>query len=338
VRARLEVLARRWWSGELGVPGRLLTTAATPVSWAWAVAGRVAGERQAARAMRVDGITVVSIGNLSVGGTGKTPLVSWLARGLHEGGRRTAVLVGGHAPDEAALHAARLPDVVVIQDRDRVAGAREALRRGCSVAVLDDGFQHRRLARDLDAVLLSADDPFPAPVLPAGPYREGVGGLLRADLVVVTRRSADEGSSRALAARVERLASGLVVGGVRLAPTGWQDLRGDPVPAPTADVLAVCAVARPESFRSAVERGTPGSVELVAFADHHVYTPADLAGLERKAAGRPIVTTEKDAVKLRTHAGTLGATYVLAEEVRWDWGENEFLSRLTGVGVHVGGE
>jgi tetraacyldisaccharide-1-P 4'-kinase len=71
-----------------------------------------------------------------------------------------------------------------------------------------------------------------------------------------------------------------------------------------------------------------GTVELVAFSDHHVYTPADVARLARHAAGRPLVITEKDAVKLRAHAGTIGECYVLSEEMRWDWGEEAVLARV----------
>ncbi|MGD2046948.1 MAG: tetraacyldisaccharide 4'-kinase [Gemmatimonadota bacterium] len=338
MRAGVELFARRWWAGGYGVPGRILSAAAMPLSWAWTVLARSAGERAADRAVRVEGLTVASVGNLAVGGTGKTPVVSWLTERLRRAGRQPGILVGGHAPDEAALHASRLPDVPVLEGRDRVASAREAARRGCGVAVLDDGFQHRRLQRDLDVVLLAAEDPFPAPVLPAGPYREGVGGLRRADAVLVTRRSADVASSRDLAGRVERVAPGLVVGGVHLAPAGWRELGGRSTDAPPGDVLAVCAVGRPGAFRSSVEKTTSGSVELVAFADHHVYTPADLAGLEHRAGRRSIVTTEKDAVKLRRLSGTPGRMYVLTEEVRWDWGEHDFLSRLNDLGVRAGAE
>lgn len=328
MRAAVERFARRWWTGALGVPGTVLSALARPVSWCWAGAAHVVGGRRAARSMRVEGLTVLSVGNLAVGGTGKTPLASWLARRLDREGRRPAVLVGGHAHDEALLHEARVAPVPVIEDRDRVQAAREALQAGAAVAVLDDGFQHRGLARDLDIVLLAAEDPFPAPVLPAGPYREHVGAIGRADFVVVTRRAATAARSREIAARVEARHPEIVVGGVELAPGGWQLLDGRCADTPGADVLAVCAIGRPRAFAATLERVVGRPAEMVAFEDHHVYTPADIIRLKRTAGDRAIVTTEKDAVKLRAHSGTIGEVYVLTEVVRWDWGEEAFLARV----------
>jgi len=108
----------------------------------------------------------------------------------------------------------------------------------------------------------------------------------------------------------------------------WVHLDGRPAERPDGDVLAACAVARPAAFRSAVARTVRGSVELVAFADHHEYTPADIVRLRKRAEGRPIVITEKDAVKLSACVGAFDDALVLTEAVRWDWGEEAFLSRL----------
>jgi tetraacyldisaccharide 4'-kinase len=204
-------------------------------------------------------------------------------------------LVGGHAPDEAALLGRRLPGTPVFADRDRVASARRAVSGGANVLVLDDGFQHRRVRRDLDVVLLAAEDPFPGRVLPTGPYREGMDALARADVVVVTRRMAARGASQRLAEAVEERLPGRVAGGVALEGRGWTDLDGVAVPAPTGDVLAVCGLARPEGFRAAVEATATGVVELVAFPDHHAYTARELRRLAVRAAGRPVAVTEKDA-------------------------------------------
>jgi len=276
----------------------------------------------------VDGLTVISIGNLAVGGTGKTPVVAWAAAALCDVGVAPAILVGDYGQDEALLHSRRLPGVPVIVQRDRVEGARQARKGGADVALLDDGFQHRRLERDLDVVLLAAEDTFPGPVLPRGPYRERPGALGRADVVLVTRRSASIEESRRLSTLVEASHPGMVVGGVHLAAAGWTDLDDNPVAPPAGDVVAACAIARPNAFQAVLARGVTGSVELVAFADHHEYTPADIGRLAARASGRPIVITEKDAVKLRAHGGTPGDVYVLAEEVLWDWGQEAFVSRL----------
>jgi len=336
VSATVEVFARRLWADELGGGGRALRLAAAPLSWAWGGLSSVVGARRAGRAVQVDGVTVISVGNLAVGGTGKTPLVDWIAKRVQESGRQPAVLVGGAARDEAALHGQRLPDVPVIQSRDRVQAARDAARDGAGVAILDDGFQHRRLHRDLDVVLLSAEDAFPGSVLPAGPYRERPRALERADAILVTRRRASRETARELAGRVARYAPEGAIACVELALEGWRRLTGDLADCPDTDVVAACAIARPEGFRSAVALRVRGSVELVAFPDHHEYTPGDLQELDARRMGRPLVITEKDAVKLRDHADRLGDTFVLCEEVRWDSGEAAFRARLGACLEHGG--
>lgn len=329
MRSRVELFARRWWAGDFGAVGGLLATVTLPFSWVWLGASSLAGWRQhASDPIRVDGLTVISVGNLAVGGTGKTPLVGWIAQALRGVGCAPAILVGAHGRDEALLHRQRARGVPVVELRDRIAGARQALVDGATVAVLDDGFQHRRLSRDLDVVLLAAEDTFPGKLLPRGPYREQPSALARADLVVVTRRTEPLATSRLLQERVQAFHPQGVVAGVELAGVGWTDLNGAPAEGPEGDVIAACAVGRADGFRSAVARRVSGSAELVAFADHHEYTPADVRRLRSRASERPIVITEKDAVKLRAYAGEMGETYVLAEEVRWDWGEGAFLARL----------
>ncbi|MEQ1857149.1 MAG: tetraacyldisaccharide 4'-kinase, partial [Longimicrobiales bacterium] len=121
-----------------------------------------------------------------------------VASSVRTSGVRACILVGAEGEDEALLHRTWNPGIPVSSGRDRVATAARARAEGAEVAVLDDGFQHHALARDLDIVLLSADDPPPGQVLPRGPYREPMEALGRADLVVVTRRNADVSRSRAL--------------------------------------------------------------------------------------------------------------------------------------------
>jgi tetraacyldisaccharide 4'-kinase len=279
----------------------------------------------------IDGLRVVSVGNLAVGGTGKTPVAAWIAGMMRQAGMPTAVLVGSHGADEAALHRAWNPDVRVFCDRDRAAAARRARSEGVRVVVLDDGFQHRALARDLDIVLLSADDPDPAPLLPRGPYREPRSALARAGVVVVTRRVAGVDRARALAGSVDRDALGRGVACVRLAPGAWRHLDGSPAEPPRGDVLAVCGVARPEAFRRAVAECVEGDVELESFADHHAYSVADAERLARRAGSRPVVVTEKDAAKLVTLGASLGRVLVLADALVWDWGEEALRTRVMGL-------
>jgi tetraacyldisaccharide 4'-kinase len=224
---------------------------------------------------------------------------------LAAAGRKPALIARGYARDELDLHRRWHPDVPVIADPDRVRGARAAAQRGADVVVLDDGFQHRALARDLDIVALAAEQRFPGPMLPRGPYREPASALGRAAWIVVTRKRASAEQAAALVRAVGRHAPEARLAQVRLAPVGWCGLDGTPTEGPAAPVLAVAAIADPESFAHLVARESGAAVELLAFADHHEYTARDADRIRRAARGRIVATTEKDAVKL---AGVLGGS------------------------------
>lgn len=320
--AVIEGFARRWWRGDLGATGKLLSSIAAPASWLWTGASRARIRAAAGASTRVEGLRVISVGNLAVGGTGKTPVAAWIAGTLHAAGIRTCVLVGAAGADEALLHRRWNPRVPTLVDKARVASAIRAREAGARVAVLDDGFQHVRLARDLDLVLLSADDPYPGATLPRGPYRESPEALARAHAVLVTRRAASVDRARDLAARVDADWPALVWGGVHLADGAWSRLDGTAGEPPEGAVLAVCGVARSDAFQAAVRRRTGSDVGLAAYPDHHDYTERDARRLREKAGGRPLACTEKDAVKLAPWAELLGDVFVLADEMRWDWGED----------------
>jgi tetraacyldisaccharide 4'-kinase len=268
------------------------------------------------------------VGNLAVGGTGKTPFTRWAVAELEASGTAACVLVGRAGADEADLHRRWNPRVPVLVDRDRVASAERARADGAEVAVLDDGFQHTALARDLDIVLVSADDPFPGALLPRGPYREPASALRRASAVVVTGRSAPSERMHDVAALVERYRPGLAPGIAALDPGALSRLDGSPAAPPRGDVLAVCAVARPAAFARAVGQVVEGAVELASFADHHPYDRSDVERIRRRARGRAIVTTEKDAVKLEPWRADLGDAVVLHDRFRWERGESEIRERL----------
>jgi len=240
----------------------------------------------------------------------------------------------------------------VLTDRDRVAAARRARASGARAIVLDDGFQHLRLARDLDVVLLSADDPFPGRVLPRGPYRETEEALARADVVLVTRRAAPEEAAVDVARRASAVAPRAVTAGLSLEPDSLASLDswlgctparntryGETLSVSSGgdSVLAVCGVGRPEAFRSSTVALVGGEVELMAFPDHHPFGPADVERIRRRAGGRPVVLTEKDAVKLGRHASEIRPALVLLEQPRWSWGEAELDAVLGSlVEEHVG--
>ena len=170
------------------------------------------------------------------------------------------------------------------------------------MVLLDDGFQHRSLARDLDLVLVAAEHPTWLRLLPRGPYREPERALRRADAVIVTRRSASFREARDRAVSLAT-AHGLRYALVRLKASGWRDLKGARVPAPEGSVLAVSGIADPGEFHRLLERESAGmEMESMMFGDHHEYSAADVAAIARRARPRTVVTTAKDAVKLERMA------------------------------------
>lgn len=262
---------------------------------------------------------VVSIGNLSVGGTGKTPAVAWAARELAARGARPGIASRGYgaarvgeANDEAQSLALELPGVPHEVHPRRVEAARALVARGCDLVLLDDGFQHRRLARQLDLVLIDATRPWGLPavaegvppvceLLPRGLLREPPAALARADALIVTR--ADQVSPReleVLRARLAELAPGRPVATAEHRPRALRALQGGAALPLSAlfesEVELVSAIGNPEAFeRSLRALGARPRVHC-RFPDHHAYVEADLTGLGER--GLRLVTTTKDAVKL----------------------------------------
>jgi tetraacyldisaccharide 4'-kinase len=278
----------------------------------------------------VDALTVVSVGNLAVGGTGKTPMTSWVVKVLLASGHRPAILLSGYGKDEELLHRAWTPEAHVISDPDRTGGAKAAAAHGCDVAVLDDGFQHRGLGRQLDLVLLSVEDAFPGPVLPRGPYREPFTALCRADGIILTRRGGSPPQARALAEQVSRRVAGSrasVLASVHLTTESLTSLTGggeqSRAESGLEGPLAVTAIARPDAFLRDVASLATGRVDLLAYVDHHEFSRQDALDMRRRAGDRSIVITEKDAVKLIEFTDVLGEVWVLREQIVWDWGEAE---------------
>lgn len=324
MRRRLEALARRWWAGELGIRGAMLSLATAPLEWAYAAEVRRRDRRWSGDpGVRVDGLSVLSVGNLAVGGTGKTPVAAWMVRVLAEAGARPALLSRGYGDDEVRLHRRWNPGVEVLANADRVAAAEACRRGGAEVAVLDDGFQHRRLARDVDIVLLAAEDVFPGRLLPRGPYREPASALARAHAVVVTHRTAPPEAAAGLARRVAARHPSVPVAVLGLLPGAWLTLSGEPADPPGGPVLAAAGIARPEAFRRQVAGVVGDEVKLAAFPDHHAFTAADARALRAAAGTRTLVVTEKDAVKLETHADALGTVRVLGVRLAWEEGRDE---------------
>ena len=334
MRAALERFARRTWSGDAGWGGGLAAAALSPVAGAYRLALAAHQWRARGAVQEVEGLPVISVGNLAVGGTGKTPVASWLVRHLASEGHRPALLSRGYGRDEVLLHRRWTPDALVLAQPDRVRAARDAQAKGATVAVLDDGFQHLRLARQLDIVLLAAEDRFPGPLLPRGPYREPAQALGRADVLLVTRRAATQAAADGLRTALGQSFPEAVLAQLRLEPRGWLTLAGDAAPDPGSDVLAVSAVARGEAFAREVANavgGGKGRVDALSFPDHHEYSDGDIREIRRRAKDRTVVVTEKDAVKLMTFQEALGDVRVLAQGISWEHGLDAVLRRVTDV-------
>jgi tetraacyldisaccharide 4'-kinase len=250
-------------------------------------------------------VSVVSVGNLSVGGTGKTPVAAWIARTLTERGLRPGIVLRGYGGDETLVHQRLNAHVPVIVASDRRRGIREAIAQGADVVILDDAFQHRRAARDVDIVLVDADSwTGSARLLPAGPWREPLRSARRASLVIITRKTSDKATVEAARRAVGAAAPNVPLAIVHLAPG---DLRstttGQTLPLHAlrgADLTAIAAVARPESFfRQLTELGAV--VRPHTFADHHAFTRSEARHLAAEASSSDfVVCTLKDAVKLES--------------------------------------
>ncbi len=263
------------------------------------------------------GVPVISIGNLTTGGTGKTPLVRYVARKLREQDVRVALVSRGYGStdgtgnDEAMELAWALPDVPHLQNADRVASANIAVEElESQVILMDDGFQHRRLHRDLDIVVIDATCPFGyGHLLPRGLLREPVESLRRADAVVLSRTDAVTADQRdAIRNRVLAINPQLVWATAVHQPTAllsWsQDV--DPVERlHDRSVAVLSAIGNPDAFAATVKNCGANVVDVMSLPDHDPYAAETVAQLRQWIAGlgdrvSDVVCTHKDLVKLQT--------------------------------------
>jgi tetraacyldisaccharide 4'-kinase len=331
---RPDELAREVWAGGGGAAGAVLRLLLAPAEAAYAgvVAARNgAYDRGWLRSERVD-VPVISIGNVSVGGAGKTPFAAWVARRLRQWGRRPAIALRGYGDDEILVHRELNPDIPVFRGKRRVEAAREAAAAGCDAVVLDDAFQHRALARDLDIVLVPVEGWEARPrLVPRGPWRESPRALARADLIVLTRKSADAARAAQVGVEVMRMHPGKPVIRCALLPSRLVPLHGgaarDVGALAGLRVLAVAALAVPEPFVHHL-REAGAEVEALTYPDHHPFTEADAADIMARATRRTIVMTHKDAVKLRALLPPSTEAYVLEQSVTIESGADALEAAL----------
>jgi tetraacyldisaccharide 4'-kinase len=290
---------------------------------------------------------VISVGNIIAGGAGKTPLVLFLAKYLRAKGRRPVVLTRGYMgaatgavpSDEAEMMRELLGDVPVLVGPDReglMCSDGELLK--ADVFLMDDAFQHRQVARDLDIVVVDAADPFGnGLVLPAGLLREPLKALRRADMIVLTRCDTRGADIPALRSRLERFCPGIPVIETVHQPVGMRDLFDGQGHGPGSlkqgPVAAICAIGSPTSFQEGLKVLGADISFFRSFEDHHVFTVADISSVVGGCKERGItklVTTHKDAVKLGRFKDVLKelSVLVLDIEIRIVHGETEFLTSI----------
>ena len=322
-----------------GVCLALVRAALSLASAPYGVAVRVRnqGYDSGRRPVHRAGAPVISVGNITAGGTGKTPFAAMLVAQLRDAGHRPAILSRGYGrdatsglDDENEMLRALAPGVPVVVDPDRVRGAARAVREHkASVLVLDDGFQHRRLARDLDIVLIDALAPFGAGhMLPRGLLREPLSGLARAGLMVLTRSDLPSHASiQEIRNALTRHAPGVPValavhrpGGLRSVGGGEEgEERIGPDDFTKGPWAGFCGIGNPEAFRLTLVGLDVEVARFTAFPDHHRYTAGELESwltLARDYGCRAALTTEKDAIKIRRVLGERCPLPVLALEVR----------------------
>lgn len=270
------------------------------------------------KAHRVDAV-VICVGNVTTGGTGKTPLVAWVVKWLSSQGLNVAILTrgykshsketvgGAHPTDEPAELASVVPGVPVMVNPNRVAGATEAIRNhGAQVLVMDDGFQHRRLARDLDIVAIDATNPFGyGHLLPAGLLREPLTGLKRAHAIVITRSDqVSEEKKHRIEEEIGRINPDLTIVRAIHAPVAARDTDGSEIDLgqlKNKRVYAFCGLGNPKAFFQTVESCQCVLAGSQVFNDHHAYTVACLTSISDQAhscGAELILTTQKDWTKI----------------------------------------
>ena len=328
----------RWLWTSRRPDARLVRLALLPASvlWRGAMSVRESAYRRGWLPVRDLPLPSVAIGNLTVGGSGKTPIAIWAAQYYVSRGLTPGILLRGYGGDEVLVHQHAVPQAHVVADADRIAGADRALARGAQVLVLDDAFQRLDVRRDLNIAVVSAETTravrWP---LPAGPWREGLRSLERADAVVVTRKRATLEAALTLAAELQRR----VRGPVAIAFLGLRYVEGmvsgQRHPASTLAgkrVVAASGIADPDAF-VAQTKATGAAVQVATWKDHHDYRDEDVAWLAHAARRADhVVITQKDAVKLRNRwPSSVPEPLVAMLDLEWEEGGDSIAAALDAV-------
>ncbi|MGZ8392914.1 MAG: tetraacyldisaccharide 4'-kinase [Gemmatimonadales bacterium] len=334
----------RWLWTSRRPDARLVRLALLPAAGLWrgTMAARELAYRRGWLAVHDLPLPSVAVGNLTVGGSGKTPIAIWIARHYVSRGLVPGILLRGYGGDETLVHQHAVPEAQVIADPNRAAGAERALARGAEVLVLDDAYQRLDVHRDLNIAVVSAETTravrWP---LPAGPWREGLGALDRADAVIVTRKRATSEAARALVADLQ----GRVRGPIAIAHLGLRYLEGmvsgtrQPASSLAGKrVVAASGIADPDAF-VAQTKATGAAVQVATWKDHHDYRDEDVAWLAHAARRADhVVITQKDAVKLRNRwPNSVPEPLVAMLDLEWEQGGDRIVAALDAVVMPVDG-
>ena len=329
-----------------GIIPSLLIGLLTPLSYIYAVLIKMRGWLYDCGILKQKQLPcgVISVGNIVAGGTGKTPVVIWIAKYLQNEGFQVGVLLRGYgredrhsilvvsdgkqilippteSGDEASMIARKLPGIPVVVGRDRYSAGLEVVQlwgHAEGVLILDDGFQRRQLERDLDILTIDSIQPFgTGKLLPAGTLREPKTALKRTDVLLLTRTdlAAESINSKQFGQRKQVFQTCHQPTKLYQLSTGEECalnlLEGQ-------RILAVCGIGNPEAFAGTLRQLEPKAVELLAFPDHHRYSLADLNDISARARDigvNIVVTTEKDSQKLEVFAAT--AEFSLPESLQF---------------------
>ncbi len=332
----------RIMSGRAGDPGAHLLR-----SLMWTACGTYAALVRARRwayrtnplLSRAAPVPVISVGNITAGGTGKTPMTAWVVQRLTEAGMNPAILTRGYKSSKGASDEPQLlretTGASVVVDPNRVEGASRAADAGADVCVMDDGFQHRRLRRDLDIVLIDATNPFGyGYCLPRGLLREPLSALADAGAIVITRSDMILSSHlENLAGRVRELAPQASVHMAVHRPTGVTDQADLDVPAQIVSrkqAYAFCGLGNPESFLETLAHQGIRVVGNMMLADHVGYDRRKIEAIEaeaRKCGADVLITTQKDYVKLPPGAFEM-PLWRLGVEIRITAARDELVEKI----------
>ncbi|MCG9126765.1 tetraacyldisaccharide 4'-kinase [Candidatus Poribacteria bacterium] len=313
--------------------------------------------------------TVISIGNIVVGGTGKTPATATIANLLHKKGYKVVILLRGYgrsssekisivsdgekclcsrieSGDEAYLLAHQLNGIPIIVGKNRFDTGKIAYDHfNCDIILLDDGYQHRKLTRDIDILTIDATQPFgTGTLLPIGTLREPISSLKRASIILLTRTDSPHKPIEDLKNEIKRyIPNSSILDSIHhptslyeLGNHNWKNDESQTIPLKELEdkrILAVCGIGNPDAFKSTIQSLNPESIQLIPFPDHHIYSDSDIEKIVQKSKqvnAQWVVTTQKDEDKLATLSQHI-PVFVLSIELIFTDGKEVLLNELQAI-------